>query len=190
LADQLAIALENARLLHQTQESIEAERRAYGELSRQAWAELLYTRSDIGFLSDEHGIVPASDAWLPQMETAFETGEIAQGADGGRTLAMPVKVRGQVIGVIDASKPAPSEAWSAEEIALLQTLTEQLGAALEGARLYQDTQRRATRERLIGEVTSHMRESLDVERVLQAAVREFGKTLGVDEVKIRLTADS
>ena len=105
-------------------------------------------------------------------------------------MAIPVKVRGQVIGVIDAAKPAPSEAWTAEETALLQTLTEQLGTALEGARLYQDTQRRATRERLIGEVTSHMRESLDVERVLQAAVREFGKTLGADEVKIRLTADS
>jgi GAF domain-containing protein len=190
LADQLAIALENVRLFHRTQESIEAERRAYGELSRQAWAELLYTRSDLGFLSDEHGVAPAGDVWLPQMETAFETGEIAQGEDGGRTLSIPVKVRGQVIGVIDASKPAPSEAWSVEEIALLRTLTEQLGAALESARLYQDTQRRATRERLISEVTSHMRESLNVERVLQAAVREFGKTLGADEVKIRLTADN
>jgi len=190
LADQLAIALENVRLFHRTQESIEAERRAYGELSRQAWAELLYTRSDIGFLSDEHGIAPAGDIWLPQMEAAFETGEIAQGENGGRTLAVPIKVRGQVIGVLDASKSASSEAWSEEEIALLRTLTEQLGTALEGARLYQDTQRRATRERLIGEVTSRMRESLDVERVLQAAVREFGKTLGADEVKIRLTADN
>jgi len=190
LADQLAIALENVRLFHQIQESIEAERRAYGELSRQAWAELLYTRSDIGFLSDEHGIAPAGDVWLPQMETAFETGEIAQGEDGGRTLSIPVKVRGQVIGVINASKPAPSEAWNVEEIALLRTLAEQLGTALEGARLYQDTQRRATRERLISEVTSRMRESMDVERVLQAAVREFGKTLGADEVKIRLTADN
>jgi GAF domain-containing protein len=190
LADQLAIALENVRLFRQIQESIEAERRAYGELSRQAWAELLYTHSDIGFLSDEHGIAPASDVWLPQMETAFATGEIVQGEDGGQTLAIPVKVRGQVIGVIDAFKPAASEAWSVEEIALLRTLTEQLGTALEGARLYQDTQRRATRERLIGEVTSHMRESLDVERVLQAAVREFGKTLGADEVKIRLTVDN
>ncbi len=190
LADQLAVALENVRLFHRTQESIEAERRAYGELSRQAWAELLYTRSDMGFLSDEHGIVPAGDVWLPQMEAAFESGEIAQGEDGGRTLAVPIKVRGQVIGVLDASKSASSEAWSEEEVALLRTLTEQLGTALEGARLYQDSQRRATRERLIGEVTSRMRESLDVERVLQAAVREFGKTLGADEVKIRLTADS
>jgi GAF domain-containing protein len=190
LADQLAVALENVRLFRQTQESIEAERRAYGELSRHAWAELLSTRPDIGFLSDEHGIAPAGDVWLPQMETAFETGEIAQGRDGGRTLAIPIKVRGQVIGVLDASKSASSEAWNEEEVDVLQTLTEQLGTALESARLYQDTQRRATRERLVGEVTARMRESLDVERVLQAAVREFGKTLGADEVKIRLTSNS
>ena len=136
------------------------------------------------------GVVPAGEVWLPQMEIAFETGEIAQGGDDGRALAIPIKVRGQVIGVLDASKSTSSEAWSEEEIGLLRTLTEQLGTALEGARLYQDTQRRATRERLVGEVTARMRESLDVERVLQAAVREFGKSLGADEVKIRLTADS
>jgi GAF domain-containing protein len=134
LADQLAVALENVRLFRQTQESIEAERRAYGELSRHAWAELLSTRPDIGFLSDEHGIAPAGDVWLPQMETAFETGEIAQGRDGGRTLAIPIKVRGQVIGVLDASKSASSEAWNEEEVDVLQTLTEQLGTALESAR--------------------------------------------------------
>ena len=190
LADQLAIALENVRLFHQIQESIETERRAYDELSRQAWDKVLRTRPDLGFLSDEHGIVPVSEAWLPQMERALETGEITPGEDGGRTLAIPVKVRGQVIGVIDASKPVTGEAWAAEEIALMQTLAEQLGMALESARLYQDTQRRAARERLIGEVTSHMRESLDIERVLQAAVRQFGQTLGADEVKIRLTVDN
>jgi GAF domain-containing protein len=43
----------------------------------------------------------------------------------------------------------------------------QLGLALESARLYQDTQRRAAQEQLVGEVTSRMRETLDVEKVLQ-----------------------
>ena len=64
--------------------------------------------------------------------------------------------------------------------------TEQLGAALESARLFQDTQRRATREQLVGEVTARMRETLDMDTVLQTAIREIGQSLGKVEVEVRM----
>ena len=69
---------------------------------------------------------------------------------------------------------------------VLQTLTEQLGAALESARLYQDTQRRAARERLTGAIATRMRESLDMETVLQTAAREIGEKLGLHDIAIQL----
>jgi GAF domain-containing protein len=187
LADQVAMAISNARLFQQAQESLEAERRAYGELSRQAWSELLRTRPDLGFLSDERGTFPAGDLWEPQMEAALRRGETALGDGDGTTLAMPIKVRGQVIGVIDAHKSDGAGKWTAEEAALMETLTEQLGVALESARLYQDTQRRAARERLTSQVTARVRESLDMETVLKTAVQEVRQALGLPEVVIRLT---
>jgi GAF domain-containing protein len=187
LADQVAMAISNARLFQQAQESLEAERRAYGELSRETWRELLRAQPALGFRRDRHGFSPAGDLWRPQMKAALQTGEITPGDGDGRTLAIPIKVRGQVIGVIDAHKPSEAGEWTAEEVALMETLTDQLGVALESARLYQDTQRRAARERLTGEVTARMRETLDMETVLKTAVQEVQEALGLPEVIVRLT---
>ncbi|MFN2291437.1 MAG: hypothetical protein ACK2UC_09635, partial [Anaerolineae bacterium] len=70
----------------------------------------------------------------------------------------------------------------------VETLSEQLGLALEGARLYQDTQRRAARDRLLGEVTARMRESLEMETLLRTAASEMRQALGLDDLVVRLTA--
>jgi len=195
LADQVALAISNAQLFQQAQESLEAERRAYGQLSSEAWEEMLRVNPNLGYLYSQGVLVPLENR---PAGPSSAPGQVENGngdALPSQTQELPelklrVQARGNVIGTISAHKPGQAGTWTPEEIALLETLAEQLGTALESARLYQDTQRRATRERLVGEVTSRMRESLDVERVLQAAVREFGKTLGADEVKIRLTADN
>jgi len=71
-------------------------------------------------------------------------------------------------------------------LALMSNLVEQLGTALESARLYEDTQRRAARERVVGEVTSRMRETLDMESVMQTAAQEIQKVLGLDRLVVRL----
>ena len=189
LADQVAVAIGNAKLFQQVQESLEAERRTYGELSRQAWKELVRVRSNLGFVSDQRGIALAGDLWEPQMNKAMQTGEIAPGDGDETALAIPIKVRGNVIGVVDAHKPDSASEWTADEIALIETLTEQLGEVLESVRLNQDTQRRAAQERLAGEVTTRMRESLDMETVLKTALDEMYRALGLDEIVIRQTTE-
>jgi two-component system NtrC family sensor kinase len=106
------------------------------------------------------------------------------------TLAAPIKVRDQIIGVLDAHKPAGAGGWSPQEIVLMETLINQLGAALESARLYRDTQSRAARERLTSEVTARIRETLDLETVLKTAVQEVRQAMGLPEVVIRLLPEA
>ncbi len=186
LADQVALAISNAQLFQQAQEALEAERRAYGELSLEAWRELVRARPDVAVLRDERGISPLS-GWLdPEVEQALETGRSATSGDGARNLAVPIRVRGHVVGVIDAHLPEGSEGWAPEQIALIETITERLANALESARLYQDTQQRAAREELLSTVTARMRETLDLDTVLQTAIREIGDALGIAEVEVRL----
>jgi GAF domain-containing protein len=186
MADQVAVALDNARLFTEAREALEAERRAYSELSREAWDELLKVRPNLGFLKSKRLLSPAGDLWRPEMETALQTGQTILGEDGATSLTTPIKARGQVIGVIGARKPDGAGAWTQDEIALLETLAEQLSVALESARLYQDTQRRAVRERLVGEVTTRMRETFDVETVLKTAAQEVRQALDLPEVVVRL----
>ncbi|MEJ5309526.1 MAG: GAF domain-containing protein [Anaerolineae bacterium] len=185
VADQVANAVRNAQLFEQLQASLDAERRAYGALSSEAWRNLLRLTSELGFVSDGQNTVKRADIWRAEMETALRTGQVAFGSDDASALAIPLKVRDQVIGVIDGRKPNGS-AWTPDEIDLLTALTDQLNVALESARLYLETQRAAARERTIGEATSHIRESLDIEAVLKTTANEIRQALDLDTLVIRL----
>ncbi len=189
MADQVAVALDNARLFADAQAALETARSAYSEMSREAWGKLLRAQPDMAYRSDERGVSSARDVWRPEMERALREGGAVQGdvtAGGEFPLAIPIKVRGDVIGVLDTHKPGGADAWLPKEIALLETLAEQLGVALEGARLYDDAQRRATRERLVSEITDRMRRATDVEGIVQAAVDELFSVLGTSRVFVQL----
>ena len=187
LADQVAMAVSNAQLLQQVEASAEAERRAMGELSREAWLNLLQSRQDLGFYDDGTTVAPAAEVWRPEMDVAFNAGRQALNEDGS-TLALPLRVREQVIGVIDGRK-ADGTAWSAEEIGLLQTLTEQLSTALESAQLYNESQSAAVREQLFSQVSERIRQELDLEAVLKTSVDQIQQVLGLEQATIRLVRD-
>jgi GAF domain-containing protein len=191
LSDQVAVAISNARLFEQLQHSLEAERLAYGSLSRKAWQSLIQQQGRLERRYDPQGILAESDDWREEMKQALTTAEPAPGRDATwPSVAVPVKVRGQVIGVLDAFKPASDEGdqdvWLEDEVTLLEALADQLGAALDGARLYEETQRRASQERLAAEVTARMRETLDVDTVLRTAAQEIRQAMGLSAMTIRL----
>jgi GAF domain-containing protein/HAMP domain-containing protein len=193
MADQVAVAIDNARLFAESQAALEAVRRAYGELSRQAWGDLLRSRPDWGYRYTRQSVMPAAGEWRPEMLQAEQIGQSVQssqlaeegGADGS-ALAVPLQVRDQVVGVLGFRKEEDGAVWTASEVALLETLVEQLGQALESARLYRDTQRRAAREQAISEVSARIGESLDLERVLMSAASEMRQALGLDDLVVRL----
>jgi methyl-accepting chemotaxis protein PixJ len=140
-------------------------------------------------LRNRQGAIVDGEVWHPEMDIALQTGKTARGSDDTASLAIPIRVGGRVIGVLDARKPSGSDAWTATDVAMMEALTEQLGVALESARLYEDTRRLAVRDRLVSQVTSRMRESLDVQRVLETAADELYNAFGLDKVVIRMATD-
>lgn len=196
MADQVAVALDNARLFAERQEALEAAQRAYGELSREAWGQLLRSRlsqgrdGGLGYRSYERGVIPCDDPMSEEATLALEIGTTVQstGSQNGdrHSLAIPIRVRGQVIGVLETYKPASAGSWSPEEVALLERIVEELDPALESARLYRDTQSRAARERAIRQVTEEMRRAVNVEAILQNTVVELARALGAPRAYVRL----
>jgi GAF domain-containing protein/HAMP domain-containing protein len=174
MADQVAVAIDNARLFVESQAALEAERRAYGELSHAAWAEYLRERPGMGYYCDSNVVTPISGR-----------GQVRDGEDlpGFST---PLVSRGQVIGAISARKPDGTSEWTEEEAQLLRALADQLGQTLEGARLYQDTQRRAAREQLTGEIVDRMRRAVDVETLMQTTIQEMASVLGASAAFVQL----
>ncbi len=187
LADQLAVALNNAQLFAEAQVALESERRAYGEVSRDAWLQMLQTRSDWGYVCDQAGITVARGKWSSEMQQVLDTGHaIVPDTDSAPVLGVPLRVRDQTVGVVSFQKPDGARDWTQEENALIETLAEQLGVALESARLYEDTQRRAVRERLVSEISAHLRQSLDVTTVLRTVAAELGRLPGVAEATVHV----
>jgi GAF domain-containing protein/HAMP domain-containing protein len=178
VANQIALAINNAKLFQQAQQSLAAVQRAYGELSQKAWAGMLQVRPQLGYYCDASGVTP-----LAERPDARQDGDLPE-------VSIPVMVRGQVIGSISAHKPGEAGGWTAEEFTLMQAMTEQLSVALENARLHQETQHRATRDRLIGQVTSQVRQSLDLETVLRTAVDQIQQALRLEKVAIRLATEN
>jgi GAF domain-containing protein len=191
LADQVALAISNARLFGQVQESLEAERRAYGEISRGAWAELLRGRTDWGYRYAHKAIAPAEGDWRPEMLQAADSGKSVRGNKTEEpTLAIPLKVRDQVVGVLDFHKGDGDNPWTEAEVSLLETLADQISEALEAARLFEDVQRRAAREQLTGEITDKMRRAAGVDRIVETALEELNNALGTSRAFVRLGVSS
>ncbi len=188
MVDQVAVALDNARLYVKTQETLESIQRLYGEQTLEVWRELLRARPDIGYLSDELGVSSARDVWRTEMEQAMHKREAVQfeSQDGKQALAIPIKIRDTVVGVLDTYKPGGVGGWTDEEIRLLEDITDQLGVALESAQFFGETRQRAETERLVGEVVSRMRQTLDIDDVMQTTASELRRLMDLAEVEIRL----
>lgn len=179
---------------HQLNATVEALVRALSDMEavqrryvREAWAEMAEggVVTHRGFRYENATVEPADQAWLAPMTQAVQ----ARGAAAdGQQLALPIVLRDEVIGAIGARREQAAD-WTAEDVALAQVIVDQLGQTIEGLRLLDETQRRAARDRLVGEVTARVRESLDVRTVLEAAANELYEQLGLEKVTIHLSAE-
>ncbi|MCS7177769.1 MAG: GAF domain-containing protein [Anaerolineae bacterium] len=196
MADQIALAIENARLLEEAERALAEVRALYGEYLRGAWRQLARRQRTLGYRRTIQGgrfLTPEEVQSLQEDPTVWPVlarGEIhvqAASDDGGEArLLAPVRLQEQVIGVLQIRPPVRNYRWSPEEIALVRSIADRLALALENARLLEETRRRAERDRLIAEITARVRASLDPKIVLQTAVKELGQALGVSRVLLQM----
>jgi GAF domain-containing protein len=188
LADQIAMAIENARLLGEAQKSLAEARSTFAKYVRQEWSNFAQQTRTTGFVFDGK-LVSAIDNLTKrdQPRAVLQTGSLVfeKGA-ATSTVSVPIKLRGQVIGVLDVrSKRGPRD-WSREEIMLLEAAAERAALALENARLLESAQRRAARERTIGEISAKIGTASDFNSILRATVEEMGRRIGAAEVVFEL----
>lgn len=186
LAEQLAIAIQNANLFDQTEKALEASRTTYGEISREAWSKILRNQPRIGFIATPPATTQThSEKMEPSLTKAFESGGLIAGEDK-LTISLPIKVRGQAIGAIRLKKNEISEAWTQEETNLALTLSDQLSGALESARLYRESQQRGARESLVSDISARISAVSNSDTIVRETVQELGQALGNATVSFQL----
>jgi GAF domain-containing protein/HAMP domain-containing protein len=198
VADQVAIAIENSRLFIELQGAAEATRRAYGEVTERAWADYTDSQGVRGYMVRGYRGTNETDVTIPLNEKPSDEllqtlpdlrgGSVVQ--LGSHLLAVPIKFRSLVLGAIRLQKDGGAHPWTVEEISSIQNLADQLGAALENARLYRETQRAASRDRMAREIGDRMRRSSDMDALIQTAIREMARVLDVDQAFAQINVDA
>jgi GAF domain-containing protein len=192
LADQVAITLDNSRLLRETQaELIELENAQHLHL-RQAWkATTAGPQHASAYVYTDSGNVTTTSL------EAARSPEIAQAAVGRQavisngdqsTLALPITLRGQVIGAIDLCLKS-GRSWQPEQIEALYEISERLGMALEAARLSNETQQRVSRERFIRQITDQMQRAPDMASLMHITAEELKRALNSSRVYLWLDTE-
>ncbi|HZM25212.1 MAG TPA: GAF domain-containing protein [Anaerolineales bacterium] len=190
LADHVAITIDNARLFEQSQQALNELQSLYRQYQAQEWDAFVKKETKLGYHQLSIG-GKALDRPIQSnaIQQAMEKGDIhisnAEDAKSESTIVIPVKLRGQIIGVLHVKAPTKNRAWNQDEINLMQAIADRLALALDNARLLQESQRRAAKEQKIGDVTAKIGASINMRSVLQTAVEELGRALPGSEVVIQ-----
>jgi GAF domain-containing protein/HAMP domain-containing protein len=186
LADQLAIAMQNARMLRDTQEALFIARRATGEISQQGWQAMLKNVGSTGYIGLAHGeIVQVTGNLDDNTSQELKSGNYLVSVDQ-HTIRIPVITRGHTIGMLRLTKPPHTEPWTPEEISDVESLSDQISSTLDSARLYNEAQQRAAREQTIGEITTSITAATEIDDIIRETVTQLGKALQDSDVTLRI----
>jgi len=194
LADQVATAIQNARLFGQIQQARDEAEALYNQYIKTDWATFAKQETNIGYhQSLGGGKLLETPVQSKEIQTALQKGEVVvmygKNNDTQPTIAVPVKLRGQTIGVLNIKAPTNDRKWNNDEIKLAQAISDRLALALDNARLLQESQRNAAKEAKIGEVTAKIGASINMRNVLQTAVEELGLAMPGSDVTIQFKID-
>ena len=187
LADQVAVAIENARLYEEAQKALAESRTTFENYVRQEWGSFAQKARHTGFVFDGKQVTPLDRKTRREnVRPVIQTGKLSV-EKSSSTITLPIKLRGQIIGILEVNSKSGKREWSRDEITLLEAAAERAALALENARLVESAQRRASRERSIGEISARIGSVSDIESILQTAVEELGRKLSsATEVTLEL----
>ncbi len=194
LADQIAVAIENARLFQDTQRALEELEDVQRSYVAQRWARMSQQQADFNAEYRSMSVRSLETAWTPEMKMALDQeapvvlsdlstiawdGNGQDGADGNLDLAsldarsalvVPIKWRDEVIGVLDLQEVNQQRHWTQEDVEITTAVADQLAVALENARLFEETQQRAAQLAAASEVARESTSILDVDQLLHETV--------------------
>ena len=165
LADQVAVAIENARLLDESKAAVMQLEVLTTDRTREAWSqefnkkERVFTYTPLGLRADKSA---------SKDDNAIHTS---------------ITLRGNKIGNISISRKQDN-AWNKADEDLIFEVANQIGLAIDNIRLLEDATQRAKQEQTVGRLAARFGQSLDIDTLLQTAARELGQLPEVEEATV------
>jgi GAF domain-containing protein/HAMP domain-containing protein len=199
LADQLAVAIKNTRLVGELEDRLSEINNMYRRVTQESLSRLTHGGQPLGFqydlLSVQAGQQSLPVAVMEQLQRGQKVSlqQVVQGVLKSRLL-VPLMLYDQIIGVLGFDQDDPQHQWSADEIVIIEAVSNQVILALDNARLLDETQLRTDQLRLLQDITAtavahtslrelgahvsqKLRLGLDVERCVIALLDPAGRTV-------------
>lgn len=179
LADEVSLAIDNTRLLETTSKSLAEVEALYRQYLRQAWNRLPREEHLLGYRYNISGAAP--------LDNPIDLGDKAKDENKEQKtsdrLIVPIKLRGEQIGNLLIQAPQSKE-WSRDQLDLAQAVADRVALSAENARLFDETSRRAERERMVTDITSKIRSTNNPEEMIGIALDELRNALGATQVQL------
>jgi GAF domain-containing protein len=189
LADQVAVAIQNARSHEATHKLLDEAQKVSTAYLKETWRLLQSQEKKVGYLVSEDVVRPIEKfISAPHINKTVSQGEILIEDGDAATLALPIRLREEIVGVMDIHVSSGHD-WDPDEVDIAKAVAERLSLALESATLLQSTQRRAEIERLTADISGKVSASINLRNVLQTAVEELGHALPGSEIIIQFQSD-
>lgn len=174
MADQLAVAIENARLFEQARRDLEDIERLNRQLTGEAWRDYMGGRkagAPVAYQTTKGDVKPVRDPDQSDEETG---------------LSVPLKVRGQTIGLLDIAARDGSEP-DEDTRKMLEAVAERVALALDSSRLSEQAQRQAAREQILSRLSAELQATTELDVILRIAAREASRALDTPQSFVHLT---
>ncbi|MGZ9163539.1 MAG: GAF domain-containing protein [Anaerolineales bacterium] len=165
LAAQVAVAIENTRLIDESQAAFTQLEALTTLRSREVWRQKLQEKERV-FTYTPLGVRAEKST-----------------SDGDNEVIVPITLRGQKIGKISVARKNDTE-WKKVDEDLIAEVASQVGLAVDNIRLLEEATQRAKQEQIVGEMAFRFSQALDIDSLLQTATRELGQLPGVEEATV------
>lgn len=170
LADLIALSIDNVRLINETKSLISQLELNTSIQTQRTWSKVA-SRQGPAFQYTPAGVRPV-----------FSTDK----QDSHDGLQVPLILHGQHIGTIKLKRKGALTTWTERERVLVEKIADQVALALENSRLVDEAQKSALRDQMIANISTRVRETLDVESVIRTAATELRKVFDLKEAEISI----
>jgi GAF domain-containing protein len=188
LADQISIAINNTTILEESRKAFVESQGRFGDSILESWKVMQPETLGLGYQLVNSSIEPLKaplEGIHIQEAMTQEKASITNAEDKSSNLAIPIRLRGKVIGVMNL-RSRNDYLLTQDDADIAEAVSERLSLAIETATLLRTTQHRADIERITTDISSKISSSTRFETILQTAAQELSRALGGSDVIVQI----
>jgi GAF domain-containing protein len=188
LADQVSIAIQNARQYDQARTALAESQALSRQFIRTGWNRFAKTEAleGVRFTGTKSTLLYRKSG-QGKGKGNSNTGQL-EGRGRSAVLSLPVRLRSEVIGNVEVRTPENRQ-WDQDELDIVTAILERAAIALENARLLAESQKLAAKEHTIGEISARISAQSDFEQIVKVAAQELSRTLPGMDIAIQLAKE-